>query len=157
MWGRKNKEKSVELERAYIRRLQEIEESNQSADMRGPTPENLRRGQAEYLGEVTSGDYSGYLVVVDSMGMLTQDPARTESDLWLSCADLSVGIEEYWVAIIRRNERQKPVPFEEDEFYYRTLPELLDAMAPMHIRWYSATETNHFFSEPNDSPDWDPE
>ena len=53
MWGKKKRAKAHALELAYVQRLQEIDETNQSAVTRGLTHENLKRGQTEYLGEVT--------------------------------------------------------------------------------------------------------
>jgi hypothetical protein len=154
MWGKKKRAKADALEFAYVQRLQEIDESNQPAGTHGLTLENLKSGQTDYLGEVTSGDYSGYLVLVSAMGMLSEDPGRNESDLWLSSNDLSVGIMEFNMMILRSSERQKPLPKDAWDFYYKTLPQLLDILVPMRMRWSSAVDAYKFINEPNSSPDY---
>jgi hypothetical protein len=154
MWGKKKRERADALELAYVRRLQEIDGSNQPAETRGPRLENLKRGQTEYLGEITRGDCSGYLVLVAAEGMLSEDPGRTESELWLSRRDLSAEIVEFNMMILRSSERQKPLPEGAWDFYFKTLPQLLDAIKPMGIHWFPAIEAYKFVNEPNNSPDF---
>lgn len=50
----------------------------------GPTPENLNRGQTEYLDKITRSDRTGNLILVAARGRLSEDPGRTQSQLWLS-------------------------------------------------------------------------
>lgn len=154
MWWSKKRKMADKLELAYVQRLQEIDESNQSSGMHGVTLGNLRRGQVDYLGEVTSGVYSGYLVLVCAMGMLSEDPGRNESDSWVSSKDLTVGIKEFNLMILRSSNCQKPLPEESQDFYYKTLSELLDVLGPMNLRWFSAVEAYKFIMEPNNSPDF---
>lgn len=154
MWGNKKRKKADALELAYVQRLQEIDESNKPAAMHGLTFENLKRGQTDYLGEVTNGDYSGYLILIATEGMPSGDPGRNESDLWLSNTDLSVGIVDYNMMILRSSEHQKPLPKDAWDFYYRTLPQLLDVLEPMRMRWFSAVDAYKFLMEPNSSPDY---
>lgn len=154
MWAKKKRERADELELAYVRRLQEIDESNQPAGTRGPTIENLKRGQTEYLGEITRSDCSGYLVLVAAMGMLTEDPGRTESQLWLSRRDLSAEIVEFNMMILRSSEGQKSLPDDAWDFYYKTLPQLLDVLEPMRVQWFPAIEAYKFVNEANSSPDF---
>lgn len=154
MWGKKKRAKAHALELAYVQRLQEIDETNHSAVTRGLTHENLKRGQTEYLGEVTSGDYSGYLVLVAALGMLTEDPGRNESDLWLSSTDLSAEIREFNMMVLRSTDRQNPLPDNAWDFYYKTMAQLLEASKPMGIRWLPALDAYKFVNEPNSSPDF---
>ena len=154
MWGNKKRRIADALELAYVQRLQEIDESNQPTGMHGPTLENLKRGQADYLGEVTGGDYSGYLVLVAAMGIPSEDPGRNESDLWLSHTDLSVGIKKFNMMILRSSDHQKPLPEDAWDFYFKTLPQLLDVLGPMRMRWFAAVDAYKFIVEPNSSPDY---
>lgn len=154
MWGKKKRAKADALELAYVQRLQEIDESNQPAGTQGLTLENLKRGQPDYLGEVTSGEYSGYLVLVNAVGMQSEDPGRNESDLWLSSTDLSVGIVEFNMMILRSSEHQKPLPKDAWDFYYKSLWKLLEVLKPMDIHWLLAIDAYKFVNEPNSSPDF---
>lgn len=154
MWWSKKRKMADRLELAYVQRLQEIDESNLLSGMHGVMLGNLRRGQVDYLGEVTSGDYSGYLVLVSAMGMPSEDPGRNKSDLWLYSTDLTIGIKEFSMMILRSSESQKPVPEESLEFYYKALSRLLEVLGPMSVRWFSAVEAYKFIMEPNDSPDF---
>lgn len=88
------------------------------------------------------------------MGMLSEDPGRNESDLWLSSNDLSVGIMEFNMMMLRSSEPQKPLPKDAWDFYYKTLPQLLDILVPMRMRWSSAVDAYQFINEPNSSPDY---
>ena len=151
----KGKAEARRLE-SYRERLKEIDASALGSEHLGPDEWNIRRGQGEFLGRTTSGEFPDDYVVVEVEGLPTQDPAREESDEWLNLSEdeFMQRITGFWVAVLRTSEKQ---PFRSDEaceFRLDSLQALRRFLDPLHISWVGASDTMRQLEQSGWSPDW---
>lgn len=140
----------------YRERLKEIDASALGREKLGPDEWNVRRGQAEFLGRTSSGDFPDHFVVVEVQGIPTQDPAREQSDQWLAMSENEVmqRITGFWVAVLRTSEQQPFLSSEEDEFTFASLHALQGFLGPLHVSWLGASATFRLLDQSGWSPDW---